>query len=157
VRPLTEECDEPAVPTRIRRATSDDGFGMAQMWMRSRTASQPDIPPPIHDADAVLRWIQDVVIPSKESWVAEEARDSITGLMVLDDHWLDQLYVDPSRTGRGLGSGFVSLAKQLRPDLIELWTFQSNSKARTFYQRVERRADWSRRRALAPSNVSMAW
>jgi GNAT superfamily N-acetyltransferase len=132
---MSSERDESAVDTRIRRATSDDGIETAQMWMRSRKASQPDLPPSVHDSDDILRWIQDVVIPSKEAWVAQEAPDSIIGLMVLDEQWLDQLYVDPSRTGRGLGSRFVGLAKQLRPDLIELWTFQSNVKARTFYRR----------------------
>jgi GNAT superfamily N-acetyltransferase len=45
--------------------------------------------------------------------------------MVLDDGWIEQLYVHPSRTGQGLGSALVSDAKQRCPERLRLWTFQS--------------------------------
>jgi putative acetyltransferase len=51
------------------------------------------------------------------------------------DGWVDQLYVDPQWTGRGLGSALIGLAKELRPERLDLWTFQSNIAARRFYER----------------------
>ncbi|MET0739870.1 MAG: GNAT family N-acetyltransferase [Acidimicrobiales bacterium] len=72
--------------------------------------------------------------PTRETWVAE-VDGAILGLLVLDGGWVDQLYVDPDHTGRGLGSQLLDLAKQRRPDGLELWTFQANAGARRFYQR----------------------
>ena len=37
--------------------------------------------------------------------------------------------------GRGLGSRLVNLAKELHPNGLDLWTFQSNVGARHFYER----------------------
>jgi GNAT superfamily N-acetyltransferase len=54
--------------------------------------------------------------------------------MALHGEWLEHLYVDPARTGRGLGSRLVDLAKQRRAAL-DLWTFQANLGARNFYER----------------------
>jgi GNAT superfamily N-acetyltransferase len=47
---------------------------------------------------------------------------------------LEQLYVDPAWTGRGLGTQFVELAKQQRPGGLQLWTFESNVRAQRFYE-----------------------
>jgi GNAT superfamily N-acetyltransferase len=49
--------------------------------------------------------------------------------------WLAHLYVEPEWTGRGLGSRLVNLAKELHPNGLDLWTFQSNVGARHFYER----------------------
>jgi GNAT superfamily N-acetyltransferase len=63
----------------------------------------------------------------------------MTGLMVLsherDGGWLDQLYLDPSWMGRGLGDRFVDLARRRCPAGVQLWTFQSNGPARRFWER----------------------
>jgi GNAT superfamily N-acetyltransferase len=56
-------------------------------------------------------------------------------LLVLDDGWVDQLYVDPQWTRHGLGSVLIGLAKKLCPERLDLWTFQSNLAARRFYER----------------------
>jgi GNAT superfamily N-acetyltransferase len=55
--------------------------------------------------------------------------------MVLDDGWIDQLYVDPMRTGNGLGSALIDFAKERSPEALDLWTFRSNHGARRFYER----------------------
>jgi GNAT superfamily N-acetyltransferase len=70
-----------------------------------------------------------------EVWVAEDQSDTVVGILVLDGQWLDQLYVEPTRTGHGIGAGLVELAKRERPEGLQLWTFKSNAGARRFYER----------------------
>ncbi|MGZ4725707.1 MAG: GNAT family N-acetyltransferase, partial [Ilumatobacteraceae bacterium] len=42
---------------------------------------------------------------------------------------------DPAWIGRGLGDEFIALARQRQPDGLQLWAFQSNTRARRFYER----------------------
>jgi GNAT superfamily N-acetyltransferase len=118
----------------LRRARRDEAADIANVWIRSRKASVPAIPPPVHTDEEVLVWIRDVVLPDREVWVAEND-DAIVALLVLEHDWLDQLYVDPSWTGRSVGSRLLAVAKQQRPEHLQLWTFQSNAGARRFYER----------------------
>jgi len=78
----------------------------------------------------------------------------IIGLMVLAEGWLEQLYLDPAETGNGLGARLLDLAKQRRPGGLQLWTFESNVRARRFYERhgftVEERTDGSGNEEHAP-------
>ena len=59
----------------------------------------------------------------------------IIGLLVLHDSWVDHLYLEPGWTGQGHGTRLLDLAKQERPDGLDLWAFQSNTGARRFYER----------------------
>ena len=56
-------------------------------------------------------------------------------LLVLTDDWVDQLYVDPDRTGAGVGCRLLGVAKERRPQGLQLWTFRANHGARRFYER----------------------
>ena len=88
----------------------------------------------MHSDAEVRAWFEDVVLPSKDVWIA--TRDGgIVALLVLDPGWIDQLYVDPDHVGRGIGSQLVALAKQRSLGELSLWTFQSNARARRFYER----------------------
>ena len=63
----------------------------------------------------------------------------VVGLMVLgherDGDWIEQLYLDPSWMGRGLGERFMEVALRRCPNGLQLWAFQSNEGARRFYER----------------------
>ncbi len=72
--------------------------------------------------------------PRRAPWVIE-ADDGLVAMMVLLDEWVDALYVDPEWTGRGLGSRLVDVAKEQRPEGLDLWAFQSNVGALRFYER----------------------
>jgi len=72
-------------------------------------------------------------VPTKEVWVADD-NGAVVALLVLEDDWVDQLYVDPSHTGRGLGAQLLEVAKLRRPRGLQLWTFQANDGARRFYE-----------------------
>jgi GNAT superfamily N-acetyltransferase len=119
---------------RVRRAVQADAAMVAEVWLRSRRAAVPSIPAPVHSDDDVRHWFATVVLPAQEVWVAEHDGE-IVALLVLEPGWVEQLYVDPAFTGRGLGSRLLDLARERNPTGLELWTFQANTGARRFYKR----------------------
>jgi GNAT superfamily N-acetyltransferase len=118
----------------VRRALLRESSAIAELWLRSRRASVPGIPPPIHPDEDVRTWFRDVVLPDREVWVAE-TDGVVVGLLVLDGDWVDQLYVEPVRINQGVGSCLLEVAKKQRPTRLRLWTFQANVGARRFYER----------------------
>ncbi|GAA3368569.1 GNAT family N-acetyltransferase [Streptomyces sannanensis] len=117
----------------LRRAVDSDAADVADVWLRSFAAALPTVRR-AHTDQEVRDWFSYVVVPKYETWVAT-AEDRVVGLLVLDGEELEQLYLDPSWRGRGLGDRFVALAKQQRPGGLKLWTFQVNEPAQRFYER----------------------
>jgi GNAT superfamily N-acetyltransferase len=118
----------------IRRAEAADAGAVADVWLRSRHAAVPAVPAPVHSDADVRRWFASVVVPSRETWLAE-ADGATVAVLVLDGDEVDQLYVDPGWQGRGIGSELLRLAQERRAGGLALWTFQSNLAARRFYER----------------------
>ncbi|WP_433573259.1 N-acetyltransferase family protein [Streptomyces sp. CA-251247] len=142
----------------LRRAEDADADDMARVWLRSFSEALPTVRR-AHSDDEVRAWFAHVVVPHHESWVTV-ADGSVAGLLVLDGAELEQLYLDPSWRGRGLGDRLVALAKRQRPDGLALWTFQVNGPAGRFYERhgfteVER-TDGSRNEEREP-DVRYVW
>jgi len=119
-------------PIDVRRAASDDAAAVAEVYLASFTATYRFAL--AHTDDQLRRWIRDVLIPIKETWVAVEAAGEVVGMMALDGDELDQLYVAPGWTARGIGTRLVELAKRRRPSGLSLYTFQVNERARRFYE-----------------------
>ncbi|MFF7951841.1 GNAT family N-acetyltransferase [Streptomyces griseorubiginosus] len=117
----------------IRRATAADALATADVYLRSFAAALPTVVRPRSD-DEVHAYIRDVVVPARETWVAD-AEGRVVGLMVLAEGLLSQLYLDPDWRGRGIGDRFVALAKERSPQGLSLWTFQVNKPAHRFYER----------------------
>lgn len=117
----------------FQRAVDSDADDIADMWLRSFKAALPTVRL-AHDDDEVREWFSSVVVPRYETWIAA-VRGSVVGVLVLDGEEMEQLYLDPSWRGRGLGDRFVALAKQQRPEGLGLWTFQVNGPAQRFYER----------------------
>lgn len=67
-------------------------------------------------------------------WVAEEAGEPV-GFMALREDWIDQLFVQVDRQGRGIGSALLDKAKELAEGDLHLFTYQKNHEARAFYER----------------------
>jgi GNAT superfamily N-acetyltransferase len=119
---------------QVRRARADEAAEIAGVWLRSRAASVPEIPPRVHTEDEVRTWFQEVVLPTREVWVGDDG-GAVVAVLVLEDDWIDQLYVEPGRTGGGIGGRLMAVAKRQRPSALRLWTFETNIRARRFYER----------------------
>ena len=74
------------------------------------------------------------LVAEEEVWVAD-SDGVIAGFVVLGERTLDHLYVEPERTGSGIGTALLDHAKARRPAGFTLWTFQANDGARRFYER----------------------
>jgi ribosomal protein S18 acetylase RimI-like enzyme len=112
------------------------------------------IPKTVHDDDDVHAWFASHVVCDTDLWLAENPSGQLVGILVLDGPWLDQLYVEPTITRRGIGSNLVDLAKRERREGLRLWTFASNTGAQRFYERqgfvATRRSDGRRNEEGAP-------
>ena len=119
----------------IRRGEIGDARAAADLYLRARKAAVGAIPPLVHDDDDVRGYFASHIVTACELWVAEDTTGELAGILVLDGDHIDQLYVDPQRTGRGIGSSLLDVAKRERPAGLRLWTFQSNAGAQRFYVR----------------------
>jgi chorismate mutase len=94
-----------------------------------------------------------------ETWLAEDGTE-VLGYLMLDGSWLDALYVRAGRTGEGLGSLLLELAKTLRPEGFSLWVFETNVRAQVFYRRhglvTIRRTDGATNEERSPDR-EMGW
>ena len=147
-----------AMHVTFRRGTAADAPAAADLWLRARTAAQPVIPKTVHDDDDVHAWFASHVVRHADLWLAENPRGQLVGILVLDGPWLDQLYVEPTSTRRGIGSSLLDWAKRERPEGLRLWTFASNTGAQRFYERhgfvATRRTDGRRNEEGAPDMVA---
>jgi len=101
---------------------------------RAEAVRRGTMPPWVHPESDWPRWFATEVVPTREVWVAE-ADGSLVGLVVIDDAFVDQLYVAPGHQRRGIGSALLTLAKALRPAGFGLWVFEVNRPAIAWYER----------------------
>jgi GNAT superfamily N-acetyltransferase len=144
----------------IRRGTEPDARAAADLWLRARKAARGAIPDAVHTDDEVRGWFASHVVRECELWLAEDGDGAVVGIMVLGGAWVEQLYVEPGLTGRGIGDRLLAVAKRERPDGLRLWTFASNLRAQRFYERrgftEERRTDGRDNEERAP-DVLYVW
>ena len=113
-----------------------------------------------HDDDEVRGWFASHVVTDSELWLAVNPAGTPVGILVLDGECVDQLYVEPTMTGQGIGAQLLDLAKRRRPQGLRLWTFVSNVGAQRFYERhgfmeIDR-TDGHRNEERAP-DILYAW
>lgn len=66
----------------------------------------------------------------------DTSTSTIAGFMVQTGSEIEHLYLRATYQGRGLGKALIALARQRSPDLLELYTFARNTRARQFYEHV---------------------
>lgn len=116
----------------LRAAELDDAGAIADVFLASFRATYAF--PLAHGDDEVRQWISDVLVPTCEVWVATVPGTGVVAVMALSVDMVEQLYVAPGWTGRGIGGRLIGLAKSRRPDGLDLHTFQVNRGARRFYE-----------------------
>jgi GNAT superfamily N-acetyltransferase len=143
----------------VRPGEPADGPVVGDLYVDARQAAIPAMPPSAHTDESMRAWVADQVAGERESWVAEEA-GAVVAFMLLEGRWLHSLYVRPDRTGHGIGTLLLDLAKTLRPDGLQLWVFESNVGARRLYERhgfvAVERTDGAGNEEKAP-DVRMTW
>ncbi len=95
--------------------------------------------PVIHTPAEDLAFIRDIVLPRQRVTVAEAGND-IVGFIAVSGEWVEQLYLDPAWTGKGIGSRLLMDATASL-SAVTLHCFQANNGARRFYERHGFRAE----------------
>lgn len=116
----------------IRRARPEDGPGVGDVWLDAWYATFEF--PPGHPDEDVRHWLADELPRIYEMWVAVAPDGRVVGLMAVSETMVEQLYVAPDHHRLGIGSRLLALAKELRPDGLDLYCFQANHRARRFYE-----------------------
>ncbi len=120
---------------RVRHAIEADYDQVARIWWESWrtvgvTVAQDSTIPELRD------MIPKNIANGWDLYVAEAA-GCVRAMMAieLDDHHLDQLFVDPVHKGYGIGTLLLNHAKSKMPGGMWLRTAKSNTPAIKFYQR----------------------
>ncbi|MGA8426067.1 MAG: GNAT family N-acetyltransferase [Candidatus Dormiibacterota bacterium] len=121
-------------PYLTRPAVALDGAAIADLYLRAVRKTMPWLRL-AHSDSEVKAWFSDELQRRHEVWVATTARD-VSAFLALnfDRTWVDHLYVDPDWQGHGLGSGLLALAQSLSAGDLQLWAFERNLAARSFYE-----------------------
>ena len=115
----------------LRPAKSSDAGAIAKV-MRAALGSF-DWMPVIHTPAEDFAFIRDIVLPTQQVTIAE-AGNEIVGFIAVGGDWVEQLYLDPVWTGRGIGGRLLMDATTALP-VVKPHCFQSNTGARRFYER----------------------
>lgn len=113
----------------IREATIADLESVVRLHHHVRETSLPYLPV-VHTIDEGLVFFSQVF--SECTVLVAEHNGSIIGYCAYRDGWIDHLYVHPEHQGQGIGSTLLARAMQVH-DTLQLWTFQKNVQAVTFY------------------------
>lgn len=117
----------------IRRAVAPDAEAVADVYLRSRHAAVPEIPPLVHDDDDVRFWLATVVMPSLDVWVAVRSSGEVAGNeSVGDESGGDESLGDASGGHESgshesvgdsiVGDGIVGMLVVDGPELDQLYT-----------------------------------
>lgn len=123
---------------RIRRASTRDAEAVARVFLASRAAAMPYLPP-IHSDEDTLAWITHGVLPTSTAvWVVEETEEDgdLLGFAVLaGDDELDHLYLRPDALRRGIGSRLPGEVSGAAEGALKLYVFQRDAAAHAIYER----------------------
>ncbi len=118
----------------LRRATLGDATAIADIYLAARAAASPSVAWAHSDAD-VRNWITHVLMAKDEVTVAAGNGLTVHGYLARNGEWVDHLFIHPLSFRRGIGTRLLARAKSAHPEGLRLWTFQSNARARAFYER----------------------
>lgn len=121
----------------IRAPRSDESEAVANVLIESRLAYLP-FAPSAHTEHEVRSWVRSHLLATGLVAIWAEEEQVVAVLATSEENgtsWIDQLYVLPGWTGKGVGSKLLQHAHSQLPQPIHLYTFQENVGARRFYER----------------------
>lgn len=114
---------------RLARGETD----IAAALHRRAGATIPGYDVALHTPEQDRAFYREQVFAKGPIWgVLADAQ--LLGHVALSPGWIDHLYVEPEHHRRGVGRMLVGKAQEWE-DELQLWTFQANLRARTFYER----------------------
>jgi len=121
----------------LRPANAADAEAIATV-LRASLASHHWIPT-LHTPDEDLAFVREHMLPRQAVTVAV-ADGRVVGFIAVEGAWVEQLYLDPQWTGRGMGGRLLAAATAGLGE-AKLFCFQANTGARRFYERHGFRAE----------------
>ena len=113
----------------LRPARQDDVPALIRICLGARTSAGI---PNLH-TDAENRWFFGKLVGTRKIMVAE--RDGMpVGFAVVQDGWLEHLWIDPPHHRRGIGSKLLAWARAEAPGDLRLYVFTHNARAIAFYK-----------------------
>jgi len=117
----------------LRSALPADAERVGEIFLAARQTAMPWLARP-HTDDETRGWICRVLVPGGHVTVAERAGE-VVGFAEVEGGWLHHLYVAPPAQGAGVGSRLLTHTQALEPRGFQLWVFQRNTRALSFYAR----------------------
>ncbi len=119
----------------IRSYQPEDLDDTVQLWYQTWHETFPHIQHP----QSYLEWksrFRDELAVRGNVWLAD-LENSIVGFIVVmkEEQYLDQIFVDTRYQHRGIGSVLLDKAKAICPQGLKLHTLQENMPDRAFYER----------------------
>ena len=118
--------------TILRPAATDEADNVAAIARKSREHFLPYLPT-LHSFEGDKKFYRNRVFLECEVWVAEENQE-LVGFCAFKEGWVDHLYLLPEHVGRSLGENLLNKAKESQA-FLQLWVFQRNIRAISFYER----------------------
>ncbi|EIE48710.1 GNAT family N-acetyltransferase [Salipiger aestuarii] len=114
--------------TVLRCARSTDAGALGAMM----TDAAPAWKPRLHSGAEDIAHVGTMI---DRGWVtvATDPEGRRTGFIALEDGYVHALFIAPAHRRSGVGRALIDAARRAQPRL-DLWTFQSNTAARRFYE-----------------------
>jgi putative acetyltransferase len=116
---------------KMRLATHADATEIADLYHASFRLLT--FLPILHNLESYRWYVANRML--KENVVTVVEDDSgIISFLARDGEEVRQLYTRPDRIGQGAGTELIEAAKSSGVAALELWCFQANTRARSFYE-----------------------
>jgi len=124
----------------IREFQDADEAEVVGVWHRSGSAAYTYLPTWQEMTLETAQFVFHSIIRARCAIWVGTLDERVVAYLAMNGSYIDRLYVDPSEWGKGWGTRFIILAKQLSPAGLELHTHQANHAARSLYERHDFKA-----------------
>jgi ribosomal protein S18 acetylase RimI-like enzyme len=119
----------------IRPYAPGDFDAVTRLWRAAREKAFPVFQKEKgHTFEEDCDYFRNVISKKNDIWVADMT-NHVTGFLAMAGDFVDQLYVHPDSQRRGVGTALLDHARSISRDHVWLYTFQSNTDGRAFYEK----------------------